>query len=136
MGKDRSNRAPFPDRKISETFLHFAEPLLRDAPATATIESFEKVLMIAYTFWNAVVVADVLGDDRYLVDLRERLGREREGAAIVEQMIARKRTLFGDDARMIGTWEVRMTGDGINVRADARDPHSLPDYREPRRSGV
>ena len=30
-----------------------------------------------------------------------------------------------NDARLIGTWEVTRTEDGINVRADARDPHSL-----------
>jgi hypothetical protein len=44
----------------------------------------------------------------------------------MEQMITRKRELFADDERMIGDWEVTRTEDGINVRADARDPHSLP----------
>jgi hypothetical protein len=44
----------------------------------------------------------------------------------MEQLIARKRALFADDERLIGTWEVTRTEDGINLRADARDPHSLP----------
>ncbi len=44
----------------------------------------------------------------------------------MEQLIARKRALFADDERMIGTWEVTRTEDGINLRADARDPYSLP----------
>ena len=33
--------------------------------------------------------------------------------------------LFADDERLIGSWEVTRTEDGINLRADARDPHSL-----------
>jgi hypothetical protein len=41
-------------------------------------------------------------------------------------MIARKREFFADDERMIGDWEVTRTADGINVRADARDPYSMP----------
>jgi hypothetical protein len=47
-------------------------------------------------------------------------------ALLVEQLIARKRALFADDERLIGTWEVTRTEDGINLRADARDPRSLP----------
>src|SRR5271154_6098484 len=44
----------------------------------------------------------------------------------MEQLIARKRALFYDDERLIGTWQVTRTEDGINLRADARDPRSLP----------
>lgn len=45
---------------------------------------------------------------------------------LMEQLIARKRTLFAGDERLIGNWEVTRTEDGINLHADARDPRSLP----------
>jgi hypothetical protein len=32
-------------------------------------------------------------------------GRQTQTALVVEQMTARKRALFANDARLIGTWE-------------------------------
>jgi hypothetical protein len=126
---EKSPRSHFPDRKISETFLSFAEPLLQDLPARGLVQQVEKVLKVAYTVWNAVVIADVLGKDHYVKDVRHRLGSDPELTALLEMLIARKRTLFGNDARIIGTYEVRKTAVGFNVRADARDPHSIPRYQ-------
>jgi hypothetical protein len=45
----------FPDTKISEAFLEFAEPLLEKEGAPPTAEEVEKVLQLASTVWNAVV---------------------------------------------------------------------------------
>jgi len=125
---EKSARTPFADRKISETFLSFAEPLLQDLPTEGLVQRVDKVLMVAYTVWNAVVIADVLGDDWYLADVRRRLART-PSITLVETLISRKRAFFGDDARIIGTYEVRKTVDGFNVRADARDPYTLPRRR-------
>lgn len=47
-------------------------------------------------------------------------------ALLMEHLIDRKRALFAGDERLIGTWEVTRTEDGINLRVDARDPHTLP----------
>lgn len=80
--------------------------------------------------WNAVIFADVLNDHRYLDQIRSLTAAQPETALLVEQLIARKRALFADDERMIGTWEVTRTADGINLRVDARDPYSIP--RNPR----
>jgi hypothetical protein len=63
---------------------------------------------------------------RYLNDIRHLTADNPETAFLVEQMIARKRALFADDRRLIGNWDVTRTEDGINLHADARDPHSLP----------
>ena len=114
-----------PDRKISETFLHFAAPLLHDLPSKAP-ECRARDAPCVFTAWNAVIFADVLNDDRYLNDIRHLTADNPETAFLVEQVIARKRALFADDARLIGNWEVTRTEDGINLHADARDPHSLP----------
>jgi hypothetical protein len=81
---------------------------------------------VSFTAWNAVVFADVLNDHRHLDQIRRLTADKPEVALLMEQLIIRKRTLFADDERLIGTWEVTRTEDGINLRADARDPHSLP----------
>jgi hypothetical protein len=115
-----------PDRKISETFLDFAAPLLHDLPSEAPERRAREALRLSFTAWNAVIFADALNDDRYLNEIRRLTADKPETALLVEQMIARKRALFADDARLIGNWEVTRTEDGINLHADARDPHSLP----------
>ena len=55
-------RPKFPDRKISETFLHFAEPLLEPLGPHATEEQENQALKIAFTVWNAVVYESANGD--------------------------------------------------------------------------
>jgi len=81
---------------------------------------------VTFTAWNAVIFADVLSDDRYLKEIRRLTAYKHETALLVEQMSARKRALFADDARLIGNWEVTRTEDGINLHAEARDPHFFP----------
>jgi uncharacterized protein with von Willebrand factor type A (vWA) domain len=118
-----------PYRKISETFLDFSGPLLRDLPSEALEHQAREALQVSFTVWNAVIFADVLNDDRYLNEIRRLTAEKPETSNLVEQMIARKRSLFGSDARLIGTWELTRTDDGINLRVDARDPHCLPRKR-------
>jgi hypothetical protein len=119
-------RTAYPNRKISETFLEFAAPMLKDLPSEATEQRARQALEVFYTAWNAVVFADVLNDHRHLDEIRRLTADKPDVALLMEQLIARKRTLFADDERLIGTWEVTRTEDGINLRADARDPYSLP----------
>ena len=121
----RSPAKTFPDRKISETFLHFAAPLL-SLRSEAPERQIQAALEVAFTAWNAVIFADVLNNDRYIEDARRLMANATGPAMLMEQMIARKRELFADDTRMIGDWKVTRTEDGINLHAEARDPHSLP----------
>jgi hypothetical protein len=116
----------YPDRKISETFLDFAGPIIQDLPSEAPEHRARQALQVAFTAWNAVIFADVLNDHGYIDQIRHLTAGKPDAGQLVEQMIARKRELFADDERMIGDWEVTRTEDGINVRADARDPYSLP----------
>jgi hypothetical protein len=118
--KARSN----PDRKISETFLRFAAPLLHDLPSEVPEDRVREALRVSFTAWNAVVFADVLNDPRYLDEIRRLTAEKPETALLIEQLIARKRALFAHDERLIGSWEVTRTEDGINLHADARDPYS------------
>jgi hypothetical protein len=116
----------FPDRKISETLLHFAAPILDGLSCDEPERHAREALQVAYTVWNAVIFADVLNDQSHLDQARRLIAGTPQGTTLVELLIARKRALFADDERLIGTYEVRRTADGINVRADARDPYSLP----------
>ena len=122
-----ASRAPrFPDRKISETLLHFAQLTPDSLPSEAPQRRAHDALTVACTVWNAVIFADVLNDDQHLNDVRRRIASTAEAAVLVEQLIARKRTMFGDDERLIGNFEVTRTEEGINVHAEARNPYSLP----------
>jgi hypothetical protein len=115
-----------PGKKISETFLEFAAPLLADLPSEDREIKARYALIMAFTAWNAVIFADVLNDSRYVDQIRGLAQYRPEARQLIDAMIARKRALFAEDDRMIGTWEVTRTEDGINLRADARDPYSLP----------
>jgi|ERR1035437_469981 hypothetical protein len=122
-------RAKYPDRKISETFLNFAAPLLDHVPSEALEHRTQQAFQMSFMAWNAVVFADVLNDRLHLDEIRRLTADNPETALFMEQLIARKRAFFADDERMIGTWELKRTEDGINLRADALDPHSLPRCR-------
>jgi hypothetical protein len=115
-----------PHRKISETFLDFAGPLLQELPSEAPEERARVALEVAYAAWNAVIFADVLKDNRYIEQIRSLTAETPESGMLMEQLIARKRALFAEDARLIGMWEVTRTADGINLHADARNPYTVP----------
>ena len=99
-------RTAYPNRKISETFLQFAAPVLDDLPSEAPEHRAQQELEVSFTAWNAVIFADVLNDHRHLDEIRRLTADNPETALLMEQLIARKRALFADDERPIGTWEV------------------------------
>ena len=59
-----------PGRKISETFLDFAAPLLYDLPSKEPEHKARQILSICFTAWNAVIFADVLNENKYLEQIR------------------------------------------------------------------
>jgi len=123
MAKTKS-RLNFPDRKISDTFLQFAEPLLDAFGPNVTEARMEQPLKIAWTVWNAVVYADVAKKGRTLDLLRSSMERDVESKELVEALIERKRTVFGDDDRLIGEYKLFRKGGEFRLRAEARDPLS------------
>lgn len=118
-------QSDFPIRKISETFLEFAKPLLDAISLNPTEAEAKEPLKIAFTIWNAVVFADAVGDDRILKKVRESTTNDPQVAAVINQMIARKRSLFGNDHRLIGDYTLTRKGDEIRLRVEAREPRSL-----------
>jgi hypothetical protein len=116
------HKAPHSGRKISETFLNFALPLLKGLGAKASKDKIEEVLKIAFTVWNSVVFDRVDGNTRYVARLRKLTAADPASRALVQQMIARKQTLFADDHRLIGEYSVRLKNDEWRLWAEARDP--------------
>jgi hypothetical protein len=43
----------FPDRKISETLLQFAAPVIHDLPSEAPEHRAREALQVSFTVWNA-----------------------------------------------------------------------------------
>jgi hypothetical protein len=117
------SKITYPDRKISDTLLQFAAPLLDGGPH-ATEAQMKQSLMIAWTVWNAVVYADVVANNQPLESLRASTERDPQSKSLTEQMIDRKRTLFGDDQRLIGEYELYRKGGELRLRAESRNPSS------------
>ena len=118
---------PYPDRKISETFLEFAAPVLNELPAGFSKSDIELALRIVFVAWNAVVLAEVRGDKQYLDQIRSATSSNPQSAYLLEQLIDRKKTVFADDHRIIGKYEVKITSDGFNLWAEARSPYPQAD---------
>ncbi len=110
-------------RKISETFLDFAAPLLAPLSADATEKEMEGALKIAFTVWNAVVFDAVNRSNRWLDQVRDLAGHDPRVQAIVEELIARKQSLFGNDHRLIGEYRLYRHHGELRLRAEARKPN-------------
>lgn len=113
-----------PDRKISDTLLQFAEPLLGAIGPQMTEADMEQPLRIAWIVWNAVVYADTGTNTHPMKTLHELLGPDPQIKNFVQFLIERKRTLFGDDHRLIGEYKLFRKGGEIRLQAEARDPYS------------
>jgi hypothetical protein len=118
------NLAPltFPDRKISETFLHFAEPLLSGLGPKATDDQMNEALKIAFVVWNAVVYDTVNGETSLVDQLRQSTAHDPDLSLFIAQLIFRKHNLFGDDHRLVGEFKLTRKNGELNLRAEARDP--------------
>ena len=113
------------ERKISETFLRFAAPVLGNMPEDATPSEIKDVLSVPCTIWNAVVFDHASATQEYVTRVRKAIAQSPTGAAIVEDLIERKLAHFGGDLRLIGKYRVTKLGPGeINLWAEARDPYS------------
>ena len=117
-------REKLPTRKISETFLDFAEPLLTPLGAEAAEHEMEEALQIAFTVWNAVVFDAVDCSSRWVDQLRDLAGHDPDIRPLIEQLVARKQTLFGDDHRLVGEYQLYRHHGELRLRAEARQPNS------------
>jgi hypothetical protein len=115
-------KVTFPDRKISETFMEYAEPLIGSGEEAPTKEQLDTILKVAFTVWNSVVLDTANGNSHYVNELRRYLAGHVMPAALVEQMISRKKTLYGNDHRMIGEFRISKKSGEWRLWAEARKP--------------
>jgi hypothetical protein len=113
----------YPKRKISETFLDFAAPIVSMVDLNTTEAQLEEGFKVAWTVWNAVVMDTACGTSRYVRKLHKLTAGHPLPRGIIDQMIARKRELFGEDQRLIGNYKLTYKGDVLHVWAEARAPN-------------
>ncbi len=123
-GKNRETRQEFPDRKISETLLDFAQPFVSIIDQNTAEEQIRSGFMIAVTVWNAVVFDAASGNHKYYDMLRRTLGKEFDNDPLVSNLISRKQKYFGNDMRVVGNYTVTYKNGDLHVWAEARDPHT------------
>jgi hypothetical protein len=119
-------RANPSQRKISETFLEFAEPLWVPLGPAASDQELEQVLLLAWTVWNAIVFGAAAPNQpcqQELRELRNLVDQDSGARMVVEHLIARKQTLFADDQRLIGRYRLNRRQGELHLWAEARLPH-------------
>ncbi len=94
-----------------------------EAPATA--QEVEKVLQLAATIWNAVVLDAARGNTAWVTRVRSQVAGHPPLEALVEQMILRKRSLFGHDLRLVGDFKILGKEGEWRLRVEARDPTTM-----------
>ena len=116
-------RPAVPERKISETLLLFAEPLLREADDQTTDEQLRSALTVAILAWNAVAIEDWGVGRDLLAEARASLRQAGVSSGLLDDLVARRRQLFGEDPRAVGAWEIHREPDGgFRLRATAHLP--------------
>ncbi len=113
----------FPDRKISETLLDFAQPLIAIIDENATEKQIRDGFMIAVTVWNAHVMDKVRGNREFMSKIEGQIGDLMNTLPVVRSLIARKQEQFADDLRMVGNHTVSWKDGALRVWAEARSPY-------------
>ena len=121
----KQHRKLFPQTKISETFLIFAAPLSDAMGSEITKNRFEKILTIAFTVWNSVVLDTVAGNSKHVAHIRRLTAGDPMMAAMIEQIICRKKDIFPDDHRLIGEYTLAHKNGEWRLWAEARSPIPL-----------
>jgi hypothetical protein len=119
--------ASVPDRKISETILEFAQPILGPFGELPELAAARSILGLAVSVWNFHAMATPLwGKPEYLAKARAQMrapGTPREIAEIFESLLARRAEHYGDDPRVVGDWNLGPDGRGGHTfRCDCRLP--------------
>lgn len=114
----------FPQTKISEAFLNFAEPLLGTEPQSRTREEIDGALKLALIVWNALVFDTVRGNTDWVMRVRKQVVEQPPVATLVEELIVRKQTQFGNDLRLVGQYEIVERDGEWRLRVEARSPSS------------
>jgi hypothetical protein len=116
--------ARFSSRKISETLLDFAEPLLRALGNRPKPDAVEAALRVAWTVWNAVGIEQATGNGHMLNELRDCTGANSIPRALCDELIERKRAVlrFATDHRLMGELKLVCRNGQWVLKLEARTP--------------
>jgi hypothetical protein len=90
----------------------FAQPLLDTAPEDVEPATVQRVLALAASVWNAMVVDEAEGGGANLAQVLERAGGEDSGtASVIEILAERRRTGFKQLRFLFGSVKVRDDGE-------------------------
>ena len=113
-------------KKISETLIQFASPMLEMIGTDAPPDTMRELFMTAVTVWNGVVWEQLGKGSHFVDEIRQQLcaADMLPMAAIVDDLIERKRTVFSDTRVMISSHEIVYNSDQTEfvVRAEGRVP--------------
>jgi len=123
-----------PDRKISETIMDFAKPLLEQefGRKPPPVDKARPILGFAINVWNAHVMAMPAHGSRDYLRKLERVAWGPDAPpqmrATLDMLAKRRRDLFADDFRLVGDWGLEPKKKGeFTFWCDARVPETYLD---------
>ncbi len=117
-------RAVGSGRKLSETILDFARPMLDGEGAQSEEGHLRRVLGFAIAVWNASVAAAQANKPLDADTISAGLSGHR-WLSWIEPLLARKRERFAADVRLVGEWHVRRHGDRFDIQMETRVSREL-----------
>src|SRR5204863_9690947 len=121
-------RAVGAGRKLSESLLAFARPLLDADPGRNDERWMRTLLGFAITVWNVVVTEELHSSSAEVAELRAELAPDRIPADVLawfDRLVARKRERFHGDLRLVGNWQVRRSRYRLDIEMESRVPREL-----------
>jgi nitrate reductase NapE component len=116
-------------RPIAETLKEYAAPLLAKVKEETTREELLASLRLVVTIWNALTVDAWGAGTSHEAEVQAVLAgpqAPRELAWLYDEFVRRKRELFAEDLRAIGSFDLIQHGPGdFSLHAEARLPESL-----------
>lgn len=100
-------------KKLSEAFLEFIEPSLEffEDPEPRT-DAHCAACAVGHIVWNAVIMQKLNPEKDHLGEAKAQMGNIPQLNELVDVMVSRKRTQFGEDDRIIGVYDVTEKPDG------------------------
>ena len=122
------DRAIGAGRKLSETLLEFARPLVDADPGRIDEHRLRTLLGFAINVWNLVVTEELHGSANEVAEVRTEIAPDQIPAEVLawfDRLVVRKRERFHGDLRLVGNWRVRRDQDRLDIEMESRVPQAL-----------
>ena len=122
------DRAVGAGRKLSETLLEFAQPLIDIDRNRIDEHRLRTLLGFAINVWNLVVTEELHDSEDEVDDARAELAPDRisgEVLAWLDRLVLRKHERFKGDLRLVGNWRVWQSRGRLEIEMESRVPHAL-----------